>query len=60
MHGAVVWYLTGSEALGLAEFVAHFATDYLKCDGRITFNQDQFVHVACKAVFAALVFVGAV
>lgn len=57
-HSAIqagcVWYLTGSLALGCAEFVLHAFTDYMKSDGRISFNADQVVHLACKAAYVAV------
>lgn len=57
-HSAIqagcVWYLTGSLALGCVELAAHAFTDYLKSDGRISFNTDQVIHLACKAVYVAV------
>ena len=55
IHGGFVAVLTGSVALGAAEAVIHAATDWLKCEGRISLNVDQFVHIACKLVWAILV-----
>jgi len=54
IHAGMVYLVTGSLWLGIAEFVLHAATDYAKCDGRLTFNQDQAVHVACKLLWAVL------
>ncbi|ACI54432.1 conserved hypothetical protein [Rhizobium leguminosarum bv. trifolii WSM2304] len=55
IHAAFVWAITGSGWLGLAEFVAHAVIDYAKSDGRLTYNQDQLLHVLCKVVwFTAL------
>lgn len=36
IHAGAVALITGSIALGLAEFVAHWIIDYLKCDGWLT------------------------
>lgn len=55
IHAGAVGVITGSLWLGLAEFVLHAATDYAKCDGRISFNTDQAIHIACKALWAALI-----
>lgn len=52
IHAGFVYVITGSLLLGIAEFVIHTLTDYLKCDGRIGFNADQFIHVGCKVVWA--------
>ena len=54
-HGAAVGLITGSFGLGLAETVAHWATDYAKCRGWIGFNTDQLVHIACKVAWVAIV-----
>ncbi|RVT96211.1 DUF3307 domain-containing protein [Rhodovarius crocodyli] len=57
IHGGMVTALTGSSILGLGEAVAHAWTDYAKCRGWLSFNQDQACHVACKVVWWALVLV---
>jgi len=54
IHGGAVGWLTGLWWLGVAEVAAHAITDDLKCRGRLTFNQDQAIHVACKAAWAAV------
>lgn len=56
MHGGMVWYLTGSPLLGATEFVCHALIDYLKCDGRLTFNADQYLHFICKAVWVLVAY----
>lgn len=40
--------------LAAAEFVAHWLIDDAKCRGRISFNADQALHVACKAAWAVI------
>jgi hypothetical protein len=40
--------------LALAEFMAHTATDYAKCSGKISYNTDQAIHIACKCVWVAM------
>ena len=54
IQAGMVGIITGSMWLGLAEFMAHVLIDYAKCDGRISFNQDQALHVACKVVWIAI------
>lgn len=54
IHAGIVGLVTGSLWLALAEFAIHNATDYAKCDGRISYNTDQAIHIACKVVWAAL------
>lgn len=51
IHGGAVALITGIWWLGVAEFVAHWITDDLKCRGRLTFDQDQIVHWICKAAW---------
>lgn len=54
IHGAVVALLTGIWWLFLAEAVVHWLTDDAKCHGRLSFNQDQAIHLACKLVWFAI------
>ena len=54
IHGAAVAFITRSPALGLAEAAVHAITDDLKCNGRLTFNQDQAIHAGCKLLWAML------
>lgn len=54
IHGGAVALVTGSVALGIAETGAHALIDYAKCDGKIGFKMDQYLHVACKVVWLAL------
>ena len=49
IHGGAVYVVTGLWMLGVVETVLHTIIDHLKCEGRITFNQDQALHFACKA-----------
>jgi hypothetical protein len=55
IHGGAVAYVTGSVQLGLIEYSVHCLIDYLKCDGRTSFNTDQWLHVACKVVWALVI-----
>ena len=54
IHGGFVTVLTGSAALGLAEVVAHWLTDWLKCEGKIGVHVDQTIHLACKLLWFLL------
>lgn len=54
MHGGAVWLVTGSLWLGLAETIAHALIDDAKCSGRLTFDADQALHVACKLAWAGV------
>lgn len=57
IHAGFVYMFTQSLVLGLAEFVVHTVTDYLKCDGKISFNMDQLIHVGCKVLWIVLLMV---
>lgn len=54
IHASGVLLITGSVVLCLVEFVAHFMIDRAKVNGRITFNQDQALHIACKVGYIFL------
>lgn len=54
IHGGMVALVTKSPAMGVAETVIHAVTDDLKCKGKLSFNQDQAIHAACKVLWAAL------
>lgn len=54
IHAGMVQIITGSSALAFAEFIIHWFTDYAKCEGKLTFNQDQAIHYGCKALWAIL------
>ena len=55
IHAGFVGVITGSIWLAIAEFSIHTATDYAKCDGRISYNTDQAIHIGCKAVWAVVI-----
>lgn len=48
IHGAFVAFITGQAWLFVAEFYLHWVTDDAKCRGKLSFNQDQAIHIACK------------
>lgn len=54
IHGLFVGIVTKRPLLGIAEAIIHAVTDDAKCRGRISYNQDQAIHITCKAVWAVL------
>jgi hypothetical protein len=48
IHGVMVFAVTGSGALGIAEAVAHGAIDWCKNEGWFDFRVDQGLHALCK------------
>lgn len=54
IQAGAVWLLTDSWILALFEFIAHFAIDCFKCDGALSFDADQALHLTCKIFWAAL------
>lgn len=58
MHSLPVFIITQSFVLALFEFFAHCVIDYLKCDNKLTFSQDQFLHLGCKVLYVVLLAVG--
>lgn len=57
IHGGFVGVVAGSVWLGLAEFVVHAITDYAKCAGVLTFNEDQALHIAWKVVWVLMIWI---
>lgn len=51
IHGAAVAIITGVWWLFIAEASIHFLTDDAKCRGKLTFNQDQAIHLGCKVAW---------
>ena len=58
IHAGAVRLATGSWILAGCEFVAHTLIDWTKCSGRLTYNQDQALHVVCKVAWFALLLTG--
>ena len=52
-HTLPVLVLTQSVLLGLVMFTSHFVIDFLKCEQKINFNQDQTLHILVIAVITA-------
>lgn len=53
IHAMFVYLITGMYFVALAELTTHMWIDYGKSDGKFTYNQDQFLHLWCKVVWAA-------
>lgn len=54
-HGALVFLITQSLGLGLAETAAHWLTDFGKCQGWYGYHADQWIHLGTKVLWVALV-----
>ena len=54
IQAGIVWIITGSIALTVIELVVHWVTDFIRCEGWISYTADQAIHVACKIAFAVL------
>ncbi|HEX8382415.1 MAG TPA: DUF3307 domain-containing protein [Sphingomonas sp.] len=54
IHGGMVALVTRSPLLGLVETVIHAAIDDAKCRGKLSYNQDQAIHLACKLAWALI------
>ncbi len=55
IHAGMVLLVTGSVLYAAIELVAHWFTDFSKCEGWFGFNVDQAIHFGFKLVFALLV-----
>lgn len=56
IHAGAVALATGSLFLAMLELVAHCYIDSKKNDGHLTFDQDQYLHYACKLVWAVMAY----
>jgi len=54
IHGGAVALVTGFWMLGALETALHAWIDHAKCEGRIDFDQDQLLHLACKLGYVVL------
>ncbi len=55
IQAGFVYLATGNVVLFVVEFFAHGCIDYQKSRGELTFAQDQYIHIAMKAIYAILV-----
>lgn len=51
IHGGVVLLVTGSVVLGFAEWFLHALIDEAKTRRKISFAQDQTLHLLCKLIW---------
>ncbi|MDD2325232.1 MAG: DUF3307 domain-containing protein [Alphaproteobacteria bacterium] len=54
IHGAAVWWITGSFGFFLAETISHWLIDFGKCDKWFSLHTDQALHILCKLVWCTL------
>lgn len=54
IHAFGVFLFTDMLTLAVIETASHFLIDYEKCRRRITFIQDQLLHVACKVLYVVM------
>ena len=55
IHAGFVLLLTGQLWATLVEYVAHGVIDYLKCEGKISYQADQLLHTLCKGIYALII-----
>jgi hypothetical protein len=58
IQAGMVWIVTGSAALALAEFVVHWIIDFVRCEKWIGFSMDQALHFSCKMIYAMILVSG--
>ncbi len=55
IQGAMVFLVTQRLSLAIGETVVHWFLDFGKCEKWFGFNTDQFLHIATKLVWVALI-----
>jgi hypothetical protein len=58
IQAGMVWIVTGSGALALAEFILHWIIDFVRCEKWIGFSLDQALHLSCKLIYAIVLVTG--
>ncbi len=58
VHAGIVWLITGSPVLALAELVLHWAIDFARCESWTSFTMDQSLHMTCKLIYVSLLIFG--
>ncbi|MBC7980130.1 MAG: DUF3307 domain-containing protein [Armatimonadetes bacterium] len=58
VQAGIVWLITGSAVLVIAELVLHWVIDYVRCEEWISFTLDQALHVGCKMIYAVALVAG--
>ena len=51
IHGAAVAFISGLWWLFLPEMILHWITDDAKCHNKLTYDQDQIIHLLCKCLW---------
>jgi hypothetical protein len=54
IHGGMVYLVTGSIALAVAETVSHWVIDFGKCEKWYGIHTDQWAHIYFKVMWAAM------
>jgi hypothetical protein len=54
LHAGAVYFVLGIWWIAALEFATHWVIDYKKCEGELTFNQDQALHLGLKVVWVVL------
>lgn len=52
IHALAVYLITHNMVLTFIELFLHATIDWLKCNKRLTFYQDQSLHLICKLAYA--------
>ncbi len=55
IHGLAVFITTGHISLCITEIILHTLIDYTKCEGKISLQVDQILHVLCKVIYIILI-----
>lgn len=58
IHAGAVLLVTGSAVAFVIEFFSHAVIDYLKCENKLSFAQDQSLHIATKLFIVVLIIAG--
>ena len=58
IHAGAVLLLTHSLMLFTFEFVCHWCIDRTKCEGTISYDTDQLLHIVCKAAWVWILAAG--
>lgn len=56
IHGGVVGVITGLWWIGVLEAILHWFIDDNRCAKRLTYTQDQMLHIGCKVLWTVLTF----
>ena len=54
IHAGCVYIVTQNIYLAFAEFICHTIIDFIRCEKKITFYQDQLLHFVCKVIWTII------